>query len=217
MRGGARRLRPEPGHSDICDKRSRHGNRARQPRRAAVSRSGRPVQPGDGRRGRRRCDGFVRNSPIFERIDLMGLMEETLVKIHPQHAGCAGQGQGAPRPVDHAALGPGRLMDLAMDLAGITGSVKPPVARKTIVTMAGDHGVAAEGVSAYPQEVTPQMVMGFVAGMAGISVLGRLAGAKVVVADLGVAADLSARWPRRARSSTRRSRWARPIWPAARP
>ena len=58
--------------------------------------------------------------------------------------------------------------------------------------MAGDHGVAAEGVSKYPQEVTPQMVYGFVGGMAGINALARLAGARVVVVDMGVAADLSA-------------------------
>ena len=90
----------------------------------------------------------------------------------------------------HWALG--RLMDLAVDLAGMTRSMSPPVARKTIVTMAGDHGVAAEGVSKYPQEVTPQMVFGFVGGMAGISALSRLAGARVVVVDMGVAADLSA-------------------------
>ena len=82
-------------------------------------------------------------------------------------------------------------MDLALDLAGMTRSMHPPVARKTIVTMAGDHGVATENVSKYPQEVTPQMVYGFVAGMAGINVLGRLAGAQVVVVDMGVAADLS--------------------------
>ena len=89
----------------------------------------------------------------------------------------------------HWALG--RLMDLAVDLAGMTRSLRPPVARKTIVTMAGDHGVAAEGVSKYPQEVTPQMVYGFVGGMAGINALARLAGARVVVVDMGVAADLS--------------------------
>jgi nicotinate-nucleotide--dimethylbenzimidazole phosphoribosyltransferase len=82
-------------------------------------------------------------------------------------------------------------MDLAVDLAGITRSLHPPVACKTIITMAGDHGVAAEGVSKYPQEVTGQMVYGFAAGLAGISVLGRLAGAKLLVVDMGVAADLS--------------------------
>ena len=56
--------------------------------------------------------------------------------------------------------------------------------------MAGDHGVAREGVSAYPAEVTPQMVLNFLAGGAGINVLARHAGARVVVVDVGVAIDL---------------------------
>lgn len=89
----------------------------------------------------------------------------------------------------HWALG--RLMDLAEDLAGMTQSPNPPVKRKTIVTMAGDHGVVAEGISAYPQEVTPQMVYNIVAGGAGVNALARQAGARVVVVDMGVAADLS--------------------------
>jgi len=86
----------------------------------------------------------------------------------------------------------GRLMDLAEDLAGMTASARPPVQRKTIVTMAGDHGVTAEGVSKYPAEVTPQMVHNFVHGGAGINALSRLVGARVVVVDMGVAGDLSA-------------------------
>jgi len=89
----------------------------------------------------------------------------------------------------HWALG--RLMDLAEDLAGMTGEMPPPVAGKTIVTMAADHGITAQGVSGYPREVTVQMVHNFVSGGAGINVLARLAGARVVVADLGVAGDLS--------------------------
>lgn len=89
----------------------------------------------------------------------------------------------------HWALG--RLMDLALDLAGQTRSMDPPVARKAVITMAGDHGVAAEGVSKFPQDVTPQMVANFVNGGAGINVLARAAGAEVVVVDMGVAADLS--------------------------
>jgi nicotinate-nucleotide--dimethylbenzimidazole phosphoribosyltransferase len=89
----------------------------------------------------------------------------------------------------HWALG--RLMDLALDLAGMTGSLQPRVDRKTIVTMAGDHGVVAEGVSKYPQEVTAQMVCGFVSGRAGINALARLNDVRVVVVDMGVAADLS--------------------------
>ena len=89
----------------------------------------------------------------------------------------------------HWALG--RLMDLAVELAGMTGSLRPRVARKTIVTMAGDHGVVAEGVSKYPQEVTAQMVAGFVSGRAGVNALARLNDTSVVVVDMGVASDLS--------------------------
>jgi len=88
----------------------------------------------------------------------------------------------------HWALG--RLMDLAVDLAGIARSMNPPVERKRIFTMAGDHGVAAEGVSKYPPEVTPQMVHGFVSGLAGINALSRLNGVDVTVVDMGVASDL---------------------------
>jgi len=120
----------------------------------------------------------------------MSLLQQTIDAIRPQDAQARSQAKARLDQLimPHWALG--RLMDLAMELAGMTGSIKPPVARKTIVTMAGDHGVAAEGVSKYPQEVTSQMVMGFVHGVAGINVLSRLVGARVVVADLGVAADL---------------------------
>ena len=90
----------------------------------------------------------------------------------------------------HWALG--RLMDLALDLAGMTHSLKPSVARKGIVTMAADHGVAAEGVSQYPQEVTAQMVRNFVDGGAGINALAGVAGARIIVVDMGVADALDA-------------------------
>ncbi len=120
----------------------------------------------------------------------MSLLHETIARIVPQDD--ASRAKAKDRldqlVMPHWALG--RLMDLATDLAGITRSANPPVARKTIVVMAGDHGVVAEGVSKYPQEVTPQMVLGFVHGMAGINAMVRLAGAGVVVVDMGVAADL---------------------------
>ena len=121
----------------------------------------------------------------------MNLLNATLSRIVPQDAAWRTQ---ARQRLDqlimpHWALG--RLMDLALDLAGMTRSLRPAVARKTIITMAGDHGVAGEGVSKYPQEVTAQMVHGFVAGLAGINVLARLAGARVVVVDMGVVGDLS--------------------------
>jgi nicotinate-nucleotide--dimethylbenzimidazole phosphoribosyltransferase len=77
-------------------------------------------------------------------------------------------------------------------IAGITGNAMPALANKAVVTMAADHGVALEGVSAYPQEVTPQMVLNFLRGGAGINVLARHVGARVTVVDMGVASDLDA-------------------------
>lgn len=84
----------------------------------------------------------------------------------------------------------GRLEALHVQLAGITGNPLPTVERKAVIVMAGDHGVADEGVSAYPAAVTPQMVLNFVRGGAAINVLAEQAGARVVVVDMGVAADL---------------------------
>ena len=84
----------------------------------------------------------------------------------------------------------GQLESLSIQVAGIKGDPRPRIVHKVIFTLAGDHGVAKEGVSAYPSEVTPQMVYNFLRGGAGINVLARHVGARVVVADLGVAADL---------------------------
>jgi nicotinate-nucleotide--dimethylbenzimidazole phosphoribosyltransferase len=84
----------------------------------------------------------------------------------------------------------GRLEALSIQLAGITGQVQPCLKHKVIITMAGDHGVVAEGVAAYPQEVTPQMVYNFLRGGAAINVLARHVGARIVVVDMGVAAPL---------------------------
>lgn len=87
----------------------------------------------------------------------------------------------------------GRLEALSIQLAGITGQATPRLAHKLVLVMAGDHGVAVEGISAYPQSVTAQMVINFLAGGAAINVLARQTSARVVVADLGVAAALPAR------------------------
>jgi len=84
----------------------------------------------------------------------------------------------------------GRLEELSTKLAGIRGEPIPSINHKAIVTMAADHGVVAEGVSAYPQAVTPQMVLNFLRGGAGINVLGRHVGARVIVVDMGVASDI---------------------------
>ncbi|MCI0585155.1 MAG: nicotinate-nucleotide--dimethylbenzimidazole phosphoribosyltransferase [Chloroflexi bacterium] len=84
----------------------------------------------------------------------------------------------------------GRLEELSIQLAAITGQRLPVIDRKAVIIMAGDHGVTEEGVSAYPAEVTAQMVMNFLGRGAAINVLARQAGARVVVVDVGVAADL---------------------------
>ncbi|MCU0508778.1 MAG: nicotinate-nucleotide--dimethylbenzimidazole phosphoribosyltransferase [Anaerolineae bacterium] len=87
----------------------------------------------------------------------------------------------------------GRLEDLSIQLAGITRRCPPPVPhRKAVLVFAGDHGVTAQGVSAYPKEVTGQMVLNFLGGGAAINVLARQAGARVVVVDAGVASELPA-------------------------
>lgn len=81
----------------------------------------------------------------------------------------------------------GRLESLAVQVAGITGNPRPEIKDRAVIVMAGDHGVLAEGVSVAPQEITYQMLHAFVGGVAGIGVLSRLAGAKMVVVDVGVA------------------------------
>jgi nicotinate-nucleotide--dimethylbenzimidazole phosphoribosyltransferase len=83
----------------------------------------------------------------------------------------------------------GRLEDLSIQLAAATGQARPSFARKAVIVMAADHGVTAEGVSAYPAAVTPQMVLNFLRGGAAINVLARQADARVLVVDIGVAYD----------------------------
>jgi nicotinate-nucleotide--dimethylbenzimidazole phosphoribosyltransferase len=86
----------------------------------------------------------------------------------------------------------GRLETLACQVAGIVGQVRPRLMDRLVFVLAGDHGVTAEGVSAYPSTVTAQMVHNFVRGGAAINVLARHVGARVIVVDMGVAAELPA-------------------------
>lgn len=85
----------------------------------------------------------------------------------------------------------GRLEDIAVQIAGITGHPLPVIARKAVIIMAGDHGVTKEAVSAYPSAVTLQMVHNFLQDGAAINALAHYVGAKVIVVDVGVAADIS--------------------------
>ena len=84
----------------------------------------------------------------------------------------------------------GRIEELAERLAAIHGELPPVYERRAILVGAGDHGVTAQGVSAYPSEVTPQMVGAFLGGFAAINAFARVAKAEVFVANFGVASDL---------------------------
>ena len=120
----------------------------------------------------------------------MSILDTTLKRIFPQDSDAR---EMARQRLDQLAMphwALGDLMDLAIDLAGMTATITPRTERKAIVTMAGDHGVTAEGVSKFPSEVTPQMVYNFVNGGAGINALAEQAGATIFVVDMGVNHDL---------------------------
>ena len=88
----------------------------------------------------------------------------------------------------------GRLESLSIQLAGIAGACPPPLPTPAAVAVfAADHGVLAQGVSPWPQEVTAQMVANFATGGAAINVLARQVGASVTVVDVGVATPLPER------------------------
>jgi nicotinate-nucleotide--dimethylbenzimidazole phosphoribosyltransferase len=80
----------------------------------------------------------------------------------------------------------GRLLEVGRQFAGITKKLTPRISKKSIFTFAADHGVVEEGVSAFPKEVTAQMVFNFINGGAGINVLARHVGAEVTIVDIGV-------------------------------
>ena len=87
----------------------------------------------------------------------------------------------------------GRLEDIAARVCGIQATMRPRAAKRLVIVCAGDHGVAAEGVSAYPSDVTRQMVANFVAGGSAINALARAAGADVWVIDVAVAGPIPGR------------------------
>lgn len=84
----------------------------------------------------------------------------------------------------------GKLEDISIQIAGIKKDARPSIDKKVIIVMAGDHGISEAGVSAFPKEVTPQMVLNFANGGAGINVLSRHVGAEVRIVDIGVDADI---------------------------
>ncbi len=121
----------------------------------------------------------------------LSFLDATFRNIYPQDLESRQQAEARLRQLTMPEWALGDLMDLAVDLAGMTRSLSPPVARKKVVVMVGDHGVTVEGVSQYPAEVTTQMVHNFIRGGAGINALARRAGAEVLVVDVGARDDFA--------------------------
>ena len=120
----------------------------------------------------------------------MTLLEKTIRSIQPLDAAAMDAARARQDRLIKPPGSLGRLEAISVQVAGITGQERPAIGDKVVITCAGDHGVVAQGVSAFPQEVTPKMVANFLGGGAAINVLARQAGARVVVLDAGVAADL---------------------------
>ncbi len=118
------------------------------------------------------------------------MLQQTISSISPLTEEVMDQARARQAQLTKPAGSLGRLEQLSIQIAGITGQLNPPMTHRAMIVAAGDHGITAEGVSAFPSEVTPQMVLNFLHGGAAINVLARQAGARVVVLDAGVAADL---------------------------
>jgi nicotinate-nucleotide--dimethylbenzimidazole phosphoribosyltransferase len=123
----------------------------------------------------------------------MSLLDETIAAIGPLDATAVAAARARQDSLTKPRGSLGTLEDLSVQLAGLAGRCPPPMPQPAVVAVfAGDHGVHAQGVTPWPQEVTAQMVANFVAGGAVINALAVQSGAEVVVVDVGVAADVDA-------------------------
>ena len=120
----------------------------------------------------------------------MSLIEETIARITAPDAEMQAKAHERMQQLTMPTGALQTLTDMAERLAGITGSMKPSMARRLVVVFSGDHGVAEENVMKYPQDVTPQMTINFVNGGAGINALARAGGCDLKVADCGVKGEL---------------------------
>ena len=117
------------------------------------------------------------------------MIKQTIEKIKPLDQKAIAAAEERQRNLTKPVGSLGRLEEVSIQIAGIFGDPMPKIKDKVIITMAGDHGIAAAGVSAFPQEVTPQMVLNFLHGGAAINVLASHIGARITFVDMGVAFD----------------------------
>jgi nicotinate-nucleotide--dimethylbenzimidazole phosphoribosyltransferase len=121
----------------------------------------------------------------------MSMLDDTIAHITALDPAAMAAARARQAQLTKPAGSLGRLEDLAVQIAGITGQARPSIERPVVIVMAADHGVARQGVSAYPAEVTPQMVANFLHGGAAINVLARHVGAQVVIVDMGVGSTIA--------------------------
>ena len=120
----------------------------------------------------------------------MDLLTKTIENIKPLDKEAMAQARKRQDELTKPAGSLGRLEKLSIQIAGIQRKARPQIKNKAMITMAADHGVVDEKVGNWPREVTAQMVENFLRGGAGINVLARQAGARIVFVDMGVASDL---------------------------
>jgi nicotinate-nucleotide--dimethylbenzimidazole phosphoribosyltransferase len=120
----------------------------------------------------------------------MKILTRTIESIKPPDTAAMDEARARQDTLTKPAGSLGRLEELSIQIAGIQRKSRPTIEKKAMITMAGDHGVVAEKVGNWPQEVTAQMVENFLRGGAGINVLARHSGARIVFVDMGVASDL---------------------------
>jgi nicotinate-nucleotide--dimethylbenzimidazole phosphoribosyltransferase len=114
------------------------------------------------------------------------LVKETIERIQPVDPGWIEQARARQLQLTKPAGSLGRLEEIANRMAAIQATLSPSVARPRIVVFAADHGVCAEGVNPFPQEVTAQMVVNYLRGGAAINALARAAGVELEIVDAGV-------------------------------
>lgn len=117
-------------------------------------------------------------------------LADVIASIQPADAGAMRRALSRQRNLTKPPGSLGRLEDVSVQLAGIFGTELPSIGGKVVIVAAGDHGVVAQGVTGYPQEVTAQMVLNFLSAGAAVSVMSRRLGVRQIIVDAGVAADL---------------------------
>ena len=163
-------------------------SRRSRPRRSWCSAAG----PGGGRWPGRCTDGQWghRGLPGGQPASLLA---DTIAAIRPLDAGAVAQARERQEALTKPSGSLGVLEQVSVQLAGLAGECPPPLPEPAVVAVfAGDHGVHAQGVTPWPQEVTAQMVANFLASGAVVNAIAAQAGAEVCVVDVGVAADLPA-------------------------